>query len=225
MLRKGILALMLAAASVGSLHAQEADKSNRLMKLFRGSSTAQTQQKENNQVGVQHANVADAEKQVPEVRQTSQEGVARLEPAQAAPQPTPAFFVPAGYPQGAHVLPAPQAPVHFVAAQQAAVIPGAYQPGPPRQGASMYPAPRPGIPAHVGGTAIHNAAFHPHEMMHAHRYRALYGPYYHKVRGCWVLSPFGIWSKENWKLTGTMVDVQYKSRISPFAMFRRPSVH
>jgi len=224
MLRKGIVALMLAAASVGSLHAQEADKSNRLMKLFRSSSPSQTQQT-TKQAGVRHANVADAEKQVPEIRQTSQEGIARLQPAEAAPQPTPASFVPAGYPQGAFVLPAQQVPVHVVSAQQAAAMQGAYQVGPPRQGASMYPAPRPGIPAHVGGTAIHNAAFHPHEMMHAHRYRALYGPYYHKVKGCWVLSPFGIWSKENWKLTGTMVDVQYKSRISPFAMFRRPVVH
>ena len=90
--------------------------------------------------------------------------------------------------------------------------------------AALYPAPKPGIPQQVGGTAIVNQAFHPHEMLYPHRYKAMYGPYYYKVNGGWMVTPFGVWSKENWKLQGTTVDVKYKSHISPFSMFKKPVI-
>ncbi len=90
--------------------------------------------------------------------------------------------------------------------------------------AALYPAPRPGIPQQVGGTAIVHQAFHPHEMLYPHRYKAMYGPYYYKVNGGWMVTPFGVWSKENWKLQGTTVDVKYKSHISPFSLFSRPVI-
>ena len=61
-------------------------------------------------------------------------------------------------------------------------------------------------------------------MLYPHRYKAMYGPYYYKVNGKWVVTPFGVWSKENWKLQGTRVDVKYKSHISPFAKFIPPVV-
>lgn len=89
---------------------------------------------------------------------------------------------------------------------------------------SLYPAPRPGIPHQMGGTVIPNPAFHPHEMMHAHRYKSMYGPYYYKVKGHWVVTPYGVLSQENWQLKGTTVDVKYKSHISPFALFSRPVI-
>jgi len=94
----------------------------------------------------------------------------------------------------------------------------------PQTGAALYPAPRPGIPQQVGGIAIENQAFHPHEMLHEHRYRALYPPYYYKVNGGWMVTPFGVWSKEDWKLQGTQVDVKYHSSISPFTMFKPPVI-
>lgn len=94
----------------------------------------------------------------------------------------------------------------------------------PQTGAALYPAPRPGIPQQVGGIAIENQAFHPHEMLHAHRYRAIYPPYYYKVNGGWMVTPFGVWSKEDWKLQGTQVDVKYHSSISPFTLFKPPVI-
>lgn len=94
----------------------------------------------------------------------------------------------------------------------------------PQTGAALYPAPRPGIPQQVGGIAIQNQAFHPHEMLHEHRYRAIYPPYYYKVNGGWMVTPFGVWSKEDWKLQGTQVDVKYHSSISPFTMFKPPVI-
>lgn len=94
----------------------------------------------------------------------------------------------------------------------------------PQTGAALYPAPRPGIPQQVGGISIENQAFHPHEMLHAHRYRAIYPPYYYKVNGGWMVTPFGVWSKEDWKLQGTQVDVKYHSSISPFTLFKPPVI-
>lgn len=94
----------------------------------------------------------------------------------------------------------------------------------PQTGAALYPAPRPGIPQQIGGIAIENQAFHPHEMLHAHRYRAIYPPYYYKVNGGWMVTPFGVWSKEDWKLQGTQVDVKYHSSISPFTLFKPPVI-
>ena len=94
----------------------------------------------------------------------------------------------------------------------------------PQTGASLYPAPHPGIPHQVGGIAIENPAFHPHEMLYAHQYKAMYPPYYYKVNGGWMVTPFGVWSHEDWKLQGTTVDVKYKSHISPFTHFKPPVI-
>ncbi len=95
--------------------------------------------------------------------------------------------------------------------------------GYPQTGAALYPSPVPGIPQQIGGTIIPNQAFHPHEMLYAHQYRAMYPPYYYKVNGGWMVTPFGVWSHEDWKLQGTMVEVKYKSSISPFALYKRPA--
>ena len=92
----------------------------------------------------------------------------------------------------------------------------------PQTGAALYPAPIPGIPQQIGGTMIHNPAFHPHEMLYPHQYKAMYGPYYYKVNGGWMVTPFGVWSHEDWKLQGTTVDVKYKSHISPLTFFHPP---
>jgi len=95
----------------------------------------------------------------------------------------------------------------------------------PQPGAALYPAPVPGIPTQIGGAAIMNQAFHPHEMLYPHEYHAMYPPYYYKVNGGFMLTPFGVWSHENWKLQGTQVDVKYKSHVSPFTLWRPPSHH
>jgi len=40
----------------------------------------------------------------------------------------------------------------------------------------------------------------------------------------WMVTPFGVWSKEDWKLQGTQVDVKYHSSISPFTLFKPPVI-
>ncbi len=92
----------------------------------------------------------------------------------------------------------------------------------PQTGAALYPSPIPGIPQQMGGAAIMHPAFHPHEMLYAHEYHAMYPPYYYKVNGGFLVSPFGVWSHEDWKLEGTRVDVKYNSHISPFTLFHPP---
>ncbi len=92
----------------------------------------------------------------------------------------------------------------------------------PQTGAALYPAPVPGIPQQMGGAAIMNQAFHPHEMLYSHEYHAMYPPYYYKVNGRFMMTPFGMWSHEDWKLQGTRVDVKYNSHISPFTLFHPP---
>ncbi len=261
MLRKGIVALMISVMSIGGLQAADGKSSNSLLGLFRGPSIGRPQQpatKSNPAVGgVQHAVVADVDRQVPEIKQTSAvPAVPDLQPAGSAPQPTPVQYGPApvvtphSHPQYFSAEDAQQAatqqphsgPFQFASAGTThfgshiggggfshhphRLINGGYIPGnqgpADGSGASLYPGPRAGIPHEVGGTAIVHQAFHPHEMLYAHRYKSMYGPYYYKVNGHWMVTPFGVWSKENWKLQGTTVDVKYKSHISPFAMFQRP---
>jgi len=77
--------------------------------------------------------------------------------------------------------------------------------------APMYPSPLPNIPYQVGGTMITNQAFAPHEMLHPHKYKAVYPPFYYKVHGKWMVTPFGVWSHDTWVLEGTEVEVNYKS--------------
>ncbi len=89
--------------------------------------------------------------------------------------------------------------------------------GPPQQqgyvrlGAPMYPSPRPNIPIWTGSTMITNQAFAPQEMLYPHTYRAMYPPFYHRVKGGWLLTPLGVRSHERWELQGTMVQVKYRS--------------
>lgn len=95
-------------------------------------------------------------------------------------------------------------------------------PGYPQFHGSLYPSPRPDVPYQIGGTAITNQAFAPHEMLHPHSYRALYPPYYYKVRGGWMVTPWGVWSHDKWKLEGTEVKVKYRSRINFLTGFSPP---
>ncbi|HEY0982812.1 MULTISPECIES: hypothetical protein [unclassified Schlesneria] len=85
------------------------------------------------------------------------------------------------------------------------------QPGYAYLGAPMYPCPRPNIPIWTGSTMITNQALAPHEMLYPHTYRAMYPPYYHRVKGHWLLTPLGVRSHEKWELQGTMVQVKYRS--------------
>lgn len=85
-------------------------------------------------------------------------------------------------------------------------------PGYVQLGAPLYPSPRPNIPIWTGSTMITNQAFAPHEMLYAHTYRATYPPFYHRVKGGWILTPFGIRSHERWELQGTQVQVKYRSQ-------------
>ncbi|MCH2211293.1 MAG: hypothetical protein MK110_08320 [Fuerstiella sp.] len=89
-------------------------------------------------------------------------------------------------------------------------------------GTALYPSPVPGIPQQIGGTAISSQFLNPHEMLYPHHYRAMYPPYSYKVNGKYMVTPFGVWSHEDWNLQGTVVDVKYKSSISPFALFQSP---
>jgi hypothetical protein len=93
------------------------------------------------------------------------------------------------------------------------------QKGYPYLGASLYPSPKQNIPHQVGGTMITNRAFDPHEMLYAHEYRSLYPPFYYKVKGSWLWTPFGIESHDKWELIGTEVKVKYHAREGIFANF------
>ncbi|MEM9701961.1 MAG: hypothetical protein AAF907_05915 [Planctomycetota bacterium] len=88
--------------------------------------------------------------------------------------------------------------------------------------APLYPSPRQDIPVQVGGTMITNPAFAPHEYLYAHDYNALYGPFYHRARGHWVITPWGVRTREKWDLVGTEVKVKYRSRIPFFTGFKTP---
>jgi hypothetical protein len=98
----------------------------------------------------------------------------------------------------------------------------AYVPMYPLTNSPLYPAPVPHVPYQMGGTAITNQAFAPHEFLYPHTYRAMYGPFYYKVNGHWVACPFGSKTYENWELMGTEVEVKYKSHISPLSRFVAP---
>ena len=81
-----------------------------------------------------------------------------------------------------------------------------------RLNAPLYPSPRPNIPIWTGSTMITNQAFAPHEMLYPHTYKAIYPPFYHKVKGGWIVTPFGVRSHERWELQGTQVQVKYRSQ-------------
>ena len=81
-----------------------------------------------------------------------------------------------------------------------------------RLGAPMYPSPRPNIPIWTGGSMITTPAFAPHEMLYPHTYRAIYPPFYHRVKGGWIWTPLGMRTHERWELQGTQVQVKYRSQ-------------
>jgi hypothetical protein len=91
--------------------------------------------------------------------------------------------------------------------------------GYPYLGAPLYPCPKQNIPHQIGGTLITNRAFDPHEMLYEHEYRSLYPPYYYKVKGSWLWTPFGIESHDKWELIGTEVNVKYHAREGLFSNF------
>ncbi len=92
----------------------------------------------------------------------------------------------------------------------------------PQLGAPLYPAPQQTVPPYQGQTLITNQALAPHEMLYRHKYRALYPPFYYKVRGAWIWTPFGIQSHDIWTLQGTRVTVRYKPRYGLFSGFIPP---
>lgn len=87
----------------------------------------------------------------------------------------------------------------------------------PQINAPLYPSPQPNTPTYAGGTMITNQAFSPHEMLYPHTYKAMYGPYYYKVRGSWICTPWGVRSHDRWELQGTEVTVKYRSHDKPFS--------
>lgn len=92
----------------------------------------------------------------------------------------------------------------------------------PRLNAPLYPAPVQSTPSWNGASIITNQALAPHEMLYPHRYRAMYPPFYYKVKGGWIVTPLGVKQNEVWKLQGTEVKVDYHAHRSPFARFFHP---
>jgi hypothetical protein len=118
-------------------------------------------------------------------------------------------------------------PVTTSPSSMRAVMSPSMQQLPPRAGypylnAPLYPTPAQNVPAQVGGTMITNQAFAPHEMLYAHEYRSMYGPFYYKVKGSWLWTPFGIESHDKWELMGTEVKVKYRSTYSLGSLFTPP---
>lgn len=117
-------------------------------------------------------------------------------------------------------------PVYYAAPQKVVVgqpeqahrVPEGY----PYLDAPLYPSPSQRVPYQMGGTMITNQAFAPHEMLYPHEYRAMYGPFYYKVRGSWFVWPWGVESHDRWELQGTEVKVKYSSKIPLFSRFTRP---
>lgn len=125
---------------------------------------------------------------------------------------------PAGYP-GGHL---PADAVHYVPNQaEAGVVNlGQY----PHLNAPLYPSPVQYTPPWNGGTIITNQALAPHEMLYPHTYHAMYPPFYYKVKGGWIWTPFGMRQHEHWKLQGTEVTVKYRSHYPLFGGFVPPDV-
>ena len=95
-------------------------------------------------------------------------------------------------------------------------------PGYPYLNAPLYTSPVQNVPYQVGGTLITNQAFAPHEMLYPHTYRAIYPPYYYQVKGSWMIGPWGVWSRDTWRLQGTEVKVKYRSHIPLLTGFLAP---
>ena len=166
MLRKGIVALMITVMSVSSLTAADGKRSTTLMDFIRGPGIGRPNHQQTRKParpgGVTHAVVADVEKQVPEIRQTSSEPEKpQLQPAESTPQPLPVQYAsaPTGLPTA--VAPQPVSPQTGVA-PQAVPAAGAWQsystppvvvmaPGSPFHFASAQQAMGGGVPMASGG--------------------------------------------------------------------------
>lgn len=98
------------------------------------------------------------------------------------------------------------------------------QPGYVHLGAPLYPSPKPTVPVWAGVTVIPTPALAPHEMLYPHTYRAMYPPYYHRVKGRYFWTPFGMRNHEDWELQGTMVEVKYRSNYSKANPFIPPRI-
>lgn len=109
---------------------------------------------------------------------------------------------------------------HATAAYSGVAHPGGYNGGAyPKLNAPLYPSPVQSTQPWSGGSIITNQAFAPHEMLYAHKYHAMYPPFYYRVKGSWIWTPFGMRQHENWKLQGTEVKVNYRSTYAPFSGF------
>lgn len=109
-----------------------------------------------------------------------------------------------------------------VGPQPGAPIVAPMQQGYVHLGAPLYPSPRTNIPAWTGVTVVPTPALAPHEMLYPHTYRAIYPPYYHRVKGGYIWTPFGMRSHEKWELQGTQVQVKYRSEYPLLKPFHPP---
>jgi len=120
-----------------------------------------------------------------------------------------------GLPSGpAQYGPAQQGPVQY----GQGVNVGQY----PQLNAPLYPSPVQYTPPWNGGSIYTNQALAPHEYLYPHRYKALYPPFYYKVHGGWIVTPWGVRQHDRWKLEGTQVKVNYMSHRAPFSFFIPP---
>jgi hypothetical protein len=131
---------------------------------------------------------------------------------------------PAAFPAPARLASnvAPTAGQAAVVVPEGAVVAPVVVPMPvgyPKLNAPLYPAPLQGTQPWSGGAIITNQAFAPHEMLYPHKYHAMYGPFYYRVRGHWVMTPVGMRQHEQWELQGTEVKVNYRSTYAPFSGF------
>jgi hypothetical protein len=135
---------------------------------------------------------------------------------------------------GAAAVAGPPAPLQQMSGSAQGVVvggPGAPPPGArpgnnyPVLNAPLYPSPVQYTPPWTGGTIITNQALAPHEMLYPHRYHAMYGPFYYNVRGCWVVTPFGVRQYEKWRLEGTQVKVDYHPHFRLFSGYHPPVSH
>lgn len=119
--------------------------------------------------------------------------------------------------------PAPVRPANMEATAPAAAAPIPVTTGPGcnylKLNAPLYPSPQQFNPSYTGGSIITNQALAPHEMLYPHKYHAMYGPFYYRVRGHWFMTPFGMRQHEQWELQGTEVTVKYRSDYAPFSGF------
>ncbi|MFM7057441.1 MAG: hypothetical protein ACKO2P_11030 [Planctomycetota bacterium] len=226
MLRKSLVALLLGVIGVGGVHADDSPVSHKsstgIVGWLKGRGDSTSSGKVASANGIERAVVRDAEKQSV-VRRTS--GGQQDQKSSRPPVATVAGSGPRARLVRQEVVPAPApSPDPGPVAGPVVYGPQSGLAGYPQTGAALYPAPIPGIPHQVGGTVIMNPAFQPHEMLYGHEYRALYPPYYYQVNGEWLVTPFGVWSQEHWKLKGTEVNARYRTSISPFSFFTPPAL-